>query len=300
MYINIVLYKYNIVLILYLNTILFNNIGGKNMESISYEDLNYEFLENNNHNQICIHKGDYKFYFKLHLKMNNKKVVVFSNGTINHQKSTPPVFMRSTWNEEINASCIYTDDPTIHETRLTIGWGIGRKDTHFLEEISTIIKKITDCLNVEDKNTLYYGSSAGGMMSMMLSIYHTSTKVVVNNPQMFVYNYLDGKPLSFLRQKFFKEYSQPEFIKKYITRLSVPHFMKVKNYIPQTLFILNKKSVQDFDKQYLPFIEFMRTEDVDESAIQYLIYTDKHSGHNPLNKTKTINIINSSLKGEFF
>src|SRR5699024_11421546 len=87
----------------------------KNKEIISYENLNYEFIDNNNHKQIYIQKDDYKFYFKLHLKMDSKKVVVFSNGTINHQKSTSPVFMRSTWHEEINASCIYTDDPTLHE-----------------------------------------------------------------------------------------------------------------------------------------------------------------------------------------
>jgi hypothetical protein len=269
------------------------------MREIKYENLDLEFLLQNNNNNFCIYKNNYDFHFKINIKDHNDKLVVFSNGAADRKRSELPLFMRHTWSEEINANCLYIDDRTIHDSKLMIGWGIGREDSHFLREVSLIVQKITQLLEIKSDSTFYYGSSAGGFMSMILSIKHRYSKAIINNPQLILKNYIDGKPLSFIRNNFFKQYSQEEFIKKFPDRISIPYLMNAQNYVPRVLYIFNRESLEDYEKQYLPFLEELSDYNIDQSKIEYLIYHHKSLGHNPLPKERTIKIINSALEKVF-
>lgn len=269
------------------------------MQTINYADLDLEYLLQNNNNKFCIYKGHYDFYFKINIKDNNDKLVVFSNGAADRKRSELPLFMRHTWSDDINASCLYLDDRTIHDSKLMIGWGIGREDSHFLREVSLIIKKITLLLEIKSDNTYYYGSSAGGFMSMILSIKHRYSKAIVNNPQIILNNYIEGKPLSFIRNNFFKKYTHDEFLNKFPERISVPYLMNEQNYVPRVLYIFNRESIEDYEKQYLPFLEELNQYSIDSSKIEFLIYHHKGLGHNPLSKDRTIKIINGALEKVF-
>lgn len=265
------------------------------MENIDYSDLSREFITNHQMTELCIIKDNIDYYFKVNLKVNSKQAVVFSNGAADRKKSELPIFMRSTWAEEINSNTIFLDDRTIHDSRLMIGWGIGRKEVHYLKEIGIIVKKILECLGIQNEDTYYYGSSAGGMMSMMLAIKHKGSTAVVNNPQMIPNNYAEGKPLNFIRNNFFKEYSKDEFLDIFRDRISVPYVIINENYLPRTLYILNRMSEGDFKDQYLPFTKILTEAGIDTSNIQYLIYSNQKLGHNPLPKNRTINLINAIL-----
>lgn len=269
------------------------------MESVDFNNLNLDFLLNNNNKEFCIIKNNYDFYFKLNFKNDTNKILIFSNGAANRKKSELPIFMRHTWSDEINANCLYLDDRTIHDSKLTIGWGIGREDTHFLNEVSLIIKKITNVLTINAEDTFYYGSSAGGFMSLVLSIKHRNTKAIVNNPQLILQNYIEGKPLSFIRNNFFKGFSQQEFIEKYQDRISIPYIMNQENYVPKMLYLLNRASLEDYNQQYLPFLERIKHYNIDSTNIEYLIYQHESYGHNPLPKDRTVKIINSALENNF-
>src|SRR5699024_9246621 len=119
----------------------------------------------------------------------------------------------------------FVDDRTIHDSKLMIGWGIGRENVHYLSEVSLILRKILKTLEISHDNCIYYGSSAGGMMSMVLAIKHRYSKAIVNNPQMITYNYMNGKPLSYIKNNFFEKYTYDEFIEKFRDRLSIPYLM---------------------------------------------------------------------------
>lgn len=269
------------------------------MNTITYSELDKEFLHENNNNEICIIKNDIDYYFNLNLKNDYDKVVIFSNGAADRKKSELPIFMRRSWADEVNASCIYVDDRTIHESRLMIGWGIGRENVHHLDEVGIILREILKILEYPDDKCFYYGSSAGGMMSMFLSIKHKSSKAIVNNPQMITPNYLDGKVVSFIRKNFFKEYTQEDFIEKFKDRLSIPHLIKQEEYVPKALYILNKLSESDYEKQYIPFVKELEESSVNTSNLEYLLYNNKGLGHNPLPKERTVKIINAALEGVF-
>lgn len=269
------------------------------MKTIDYLDIDKEFLMNNKNDEICVLKNKIDYYFKLNITNKYEKAVIFSNGAVDRSKSDLPVFMRNTWSEEINANCIFVDDRTIHGSRLTIGWGIGREDVHYLNETSEIIKLMLNILNIKNDKSFYYGSSAGGTMSMMLSIKHQHSKAIVNNPQMMTYNYLDGKPLAYLRKKHFSNYTEEEFKENFKERISVPDLIKQKNYLPKCVYILNTESPIDYQKQYLPFIKELNDSGISTKNIEYLLYNNKGLSHNPLSKDRTIKIINAALESVF-
>lgn len=267
------------------------------MQTVEYSKINKEVLINNNNKEICILKNGVDYYFKLNLKADYDKVVVFSNGAADRNKSELPIFMRHSWANEVKASCIYLDDRTIHGSSLMIGWGIGREKVHHLDEVGMIVRKFLNRLDIKHSDTYYYGSSAGGTMSMILAIKHKYSNAIVNNPQMITSNYLHGKPLNYIKNYFFKSYTQEEFMENFKDRLSVPYLMNIENYVPKTLYILNKLSKIDYEEQFLPFSEEIESYDINNSKIEYILYNNKGLGHNPLPKEKTIRLINATLDG---
>ena len=159
------------------------------METLYFENIKYNDLIINNNQTVKILKDNIDFYIHLNLKENNEQLIIFSNGAIDPNKSKPPVFMRHSWHEDFNASCIFIDDRTVHNNNLRIGWGVGSEDRHYLMDYSDIAQMIANTLSIQPENTYYYGSSAGGFMSMYLATLHKDTKAIVNNPQCYVDKY---------------------------------------------------------------------------------------------------------------
>lgn len=267
------------------------------MNEIKFENLAKLEHMNINNQEYSIEKDGTKYYFRLKINSKFKNIVIFSNGAVLRSKSELPVYSRYTWADEVNSNCIFIDDKTIHESNLSIGWGIGRENKYYLDEISLIIKKIISCISIKSEDTYYYGSSAGGTMSMILGIKHRGSKVIVNNPQMILENYLEGLPLKYLVNKFFKNYSFEEFCQEFKNRISIPHLLTTENYIPETLWILNRHSKVDYEQQYLPFIKELDDAGINTMNIEYLIYNYKNLGHNPLSKSRTLKLLNSYVGG---
>lgn len=267
----------------------------KNIISVDFEDLNLDSLTNSNTNILKIRKSDVEFYLYVNLKAQSDKLVVFSNGAIDRSKKKPPIFMRSSWSEDINAHCIFVDDPTTHNSTLTIGWGVGKADHYYLKSISEIINKISILLNLKNNNVLYYGSSAGGTMSIMLATMHQQSQAVVNNPQAYTNRYLKGQVVERIRLKHFSELETTELLNTFPARFSITECFKNHNYIPKVLYVFNGYSFTDYEKQYIPLIEELRTTDFDISKIEFLMYHDKKLKHGPLPKSRTIKLINDSI-----
>ena len=263
--------------------------------SIEYDELNYSVLKSVNNNILWIDKLDIHFYIRINLKENNDKLVVFSNGAIDRSKKSPPIFMRSSWAEEINAHCIFVDDPTIHNSLLTIGWGIGTENHYYLKTIHEILSRISLLLNIENTNVLYYGSSAGGTMSVMLATMHKGSSALVNNPQAYTYKYLKGQVVEKIKLKHFPNWDTAQLISTYPERFSITACFKKNNHIPNILYVFNGYSFTDYDKQYIPLSEELRSSSFDISNIEFLMYHDKKLKHGPLSRDRTVKLINANL-----
>jgi len=268
------------------------------MEEINYLDLNYDFLIKNNNDEIRIIKEGIDFYFKINLNLESKYIIAFSNGAVNPKKSKPPIYMRSKWGAEFNASCIFIDDRTIHDLPINLGWGIGTTERHYLVDYSEIVKTITYLLQYENENVIYYGSSAGGFMSMALASYHKGSIAIANNPQTYVHNYLPVH-VDKMYKAIFPKLNKNEILKKYGNRFSLLNIMTKNKYIPKTIYLQNRLCKSDMEMHLRPFYKNADKFNVNLENINTIIYNDKLSGHSPLGKSKTVKYINNLIENNF-
>src|SRR5699024_4245370 len=114
-----------------------------------YESLESITLAKDEMQELKIRKGRHTYCMKVHLKSPHKKCIIFSNGAVDPKKNKPPIYMRSSWTGDIDASTIFIDDPTLHGTNLRLGWGQGSSDTFHLEEIADILENLLDKMDVQ-------------------------------------------------------------------------------------------------------------------------------------------------------
>lgn len=264
----------------------------ENLKNIKFEELHKGNVLFNQQIELKINKGGIDFYIRYHLKSNSDKLIVFSNGAFNKKKGVLPVFNRYTWSNSFDENCIFIDDKTIHNTDLILGWGVGTKNRYYIQDYSEIVKKITEILFIKANDVYYYGSSAGGYMSIMLAVRHQESTAIVNNPQTIVYNYFPYIVKN-LFDELFPGMSKKEVIKNYNLRLSLSAVMKKRNYIPNLYYLQNREVEFDMNNHFKPFYERLNKHGLDTSPIKYILYSDKVLGHNPISKNETIDFIKS-------
>ncbi|TDM50811.1 hypothetical protein ETI06_02205 [Macrococcoides goetzii] len=268
------------------------------MHKINFDALNLDFLTHNNNQHIIIEKEGIDFHFKIALKVGSDKLVVFSNGAVNPSKKKPPIFMRSNWSEEMEYNALFIDDRTIHGNNLRLGWGVGTNERHFLIDYSEIVKKIISLIDINDSNTFYYGSSAGGFMSLVLATMHDKTIAIVNNPQTYVYKYYESAYKA-MYKKVFPDMSDVEIHKTYSDRLSITSILKKHRRTPKTYYFQNRLCKTDMENHVTPFMKNLDKYNIKSEPIHFILYNDKDSGHNPLSKEKTLKYIDMIVNREF-
>lgn len=256
------------------------------------EDLNNIKIKFNKKMEIHYTSDNFTYCFLIVLKKHSEKLLVLSNGAIDPKRSKPPVYMRSKWSDEFDASHIFLDDPTIHKNKLRIGWGQGAEDEFVLEVYSEIIKLLTKKIAVEDKNVYYYGSSAGGFMSMILSSMHEESNTIVNNPQTDVIKYVESASKPLIENV----YGDVEYAyKNYAHRLDVIKAFKYYGYTPNILYVQNRLCSPDMQKHYFPYMQKYSKAKLDMEKTSTLFYHNKKAGHSPLGREDTVKLINSKM-----
>ncbi|WP_414043566.1 glycosyl transferase [Macrococcus sp. EM39E] len=266
------------------------------MNTINFEDLNKKFIIKNNNLAIKVIKDGIDFYFKLALKDKFQPLVVFSNGAFNTSKATPPVFMRNSWHEEYEFSAVFIDDRTVHNNSLRIGWGVGTKDRHYIKDYYEVIAKICDIINKESKDVYYFGSSAGGFMSIYLATLHKGATAIANNPQTYVTRY-NKIAVDKLFKSVFPDMLETDIKKKFAVRFSLINAMKRNGNTPRIYYIQNARCVGDMKKHCEPFMEALKKYSIPSRKIQFIFYNNDKMGHDPISKEDTIRMIHSIVKG---
>lgn len=267
------------------------------MKEVNFANLDKDFLNTSNHQVIKIEKDNLHFYFKVELKESDK-LLIFSNDALNPGTSTKPIFTRSNWHEDFNANCLYIDDLTIHNTDLRIGWGMGTTERFYLEDYSDIAKRIASLLEIKDEDTIYFGSSSGGFMSMMLATLHKDSSAIVNNPQAYVNRYTRVF-VKRLYEQIFPDMEEKYILKKYAKRFSVTNLMRLENHVPKILYIQNRLHKPDMDTQYYPFCRMLDKYEMDRRKVNFLLYNDELSGHDAISRKMTKVIVNAYLNNTF-
>jgi len=127
------------------------------------------------------------FEFLINHRSESKTAVIFGTGGI--KLGTPnPNFHRHMWKNELPCTGIWYADPTIYDTELSLGWGYGRNDRWYLQDIAFLLRIILTKLNINERDTLFFGSSGGGTTASYLAAIFGS-KATVINPQLNVLCY---------------------------------------------------------------------------------------------------------------
>ncbi|VXA78568.1 MULTISPECIES: hypothetical protein [Aeromonas] len=215
------------------------------------------------------------FSLYMSIKSNSDKLIICSPGAIDATKVTPPYYHRWSWANKFPESTIVISDPTLETGRFNIGWFLGNKNQYSLVKFVNIISHIASQLNVDRANTIFYGSSAGGFSSLVMSAYLKGSKAIVQNPQIDIKKY-HGSHYSELIKNNFDNNDVP------IERTNVISIFEKQNYIPSIYYIQNIYDSHHFDTHFKIFLDGVTTikkKITINSDIIFDLYSKKAQGH---------------------
>lgn len=150
---------------------------------------------------------------------------------------------------------IFYNDPTLYNNpKLTLGWCIGKNDEWYLPVISDIIRILASKNNIKPKNILFYGSSAGGFTSIMLSTLIKNSASIVNNPQIFILKYVESQ-VNHMLNACFDNLELEKVLTYYKYRFDAVELFKHEKYVPYITYLVNMDSRLD-TIQLIPFINY--------------------------------------------
>lgn len=225
---------------------------------------------------LSILSNDIKFDFLIKFLKQADDVLIMGSGSYDVNKMSPPIFQRHGWIEEFKETVIIYNDPTLYIGKISLGWGNGTKDRHFLHEISEFLRILLEKMYYKFENTFLYGSSAGGYMAMVLAGYLKGATAIVNNPQTIVGNFWP-KPVQSMIEASYPGMTLSEVNEKYPERMNVIEFFKSINYIPKIHYLQNITASRDVEKHLMPFISGLNklSQQKATEKINIKLYSDK-------------------------
>lgn len=267
---------------------------------VKYEDLDKLEYPKNELVYLIVEYENFDYEFLLKDLDQSDKLTVLGSGAFNKDKGydrTGPWFNRWSWT--FDDSALYYHDPTLYLADDIFGpWGLGTPETWYLEKISIIISKLAEVIGVQNNDILFYGSSAGGFTSLMLSIMVRDSVCLAEVPQFDITSW--GSFWRPLKNASF-DMDDKEFIEKYGNRVSVMKLIQEKEYVPNAYILMDCSAEYDFTRQYLPFFKRLNNfkYDLKGNSMKLIIF-GKNMGHSALPKDVVLSIIRYVRLNEFY
>ncbi len=241
---------------------------------------------------LSVNSQDVNFEFLIKIKESANKLLIMGSGAYDPNRMNPPVFQRHAWIDDFEETVIIYNDPTLYLDKITIGWGQGTIERHYLREQSQILDILIKKLNFHNEEVYFYGSSAGGFMSLMLAGFIKGSKAIVNNPQTVVMNFWPA-PIRDMLNACYPSLSKEEVEERFLYRINVVEFYKKVGYVPPIYYLQNISAKRDIEKQFTPFIESLKSvsDELFSNMLNLSLYANEEQGHKPMNKKETIEII---------
>lgn len=250
-----------------------------------------------------------KYEFLIRINPNSSHLVVMGSGAMNfnEKRIDPPYFQRHSWIKDMDDSLIFYNDPTLYlNNKLLVGWGQGTKDRFYLIEIAAILKLIMAKAKIPQKNVIFYGSSAGGFMSLILAGYVRESIALVNSPQTSLTKWIKT-PVRQVFECSYPDQTEEDIAKEFQERIDVITFYHLINYVPKIYYLQNSFCEIDMLGHLIPFINGIQKINpmslVNQVKVD-LYFLPKHgvrkdlAGHGAVGKAETLYYINK-VKTEF-
>lgn len=283
------------------NTISKNEEKNK-LKKLPYpvEKIDYYDLENYNIKKDLLYilevkKDNVKYEYLINRKNGCDKLIVFNNGAIAGGNVRFPVFQRHSWANILKTSSVFCMDPTLYINDLSVGWGVGKNENYYLENSSLILKKIIKKMNISLEDTVIYGTSAGGFISIIMGIFLKGATVVADNTQLDVSNWAFISAVDCVLDYCFDNIGTAL---RYPERFSVVESFIKHNYVPKIYLHVNLCSKVDNSMQLVPFLQKIETmKNVSEyNNIEITLHYEEKKGHDGLSQEEALNTIYKILK----
>lgn len=260
------------------------------VEKIDYYDLEKYKIKENLLYILEVKKDNVKYEYLINRKIDNDKLIVFNNGAIAGGNVKVPVFQRHSWASMLKTSSVFCMDPTLYVNDLSVGWGVGKNEDYYLENSSLILKTIIQKMNIKLEDTVIYGTSAGGFLSIIMGIYLKGAKVVADNTQLDVSNWAFISAVDYVMEYCFDNIGTAL---KYPERFNVVEAFIKYNYVPKIYLHVNLCSKVDNSMQLAPFLEKIETmKNVTEyNNIEVILHYEEKKGHDGLSQEEAIKFL---------
>ena len=264
------------------------------VEKIDYDDLENYVIKENFLYILEVKKDQVKYEYLINKKNDNNKLIVFNNGAIAGGNVKVPIFQRHSWANILKTSSIFCMDPTLYINDLSVGWGVGKNDNYYLENSSLILKTIIHKMNIRLEDTVIYGTSAGGFLSILMGIYLKGSKVVADNPQLDVSNWAFISAVDCVLNYCFDNIGTAL---KYPERFHVIDSFIKNNYVPKIYLHVNLCSTVDNSMQLVPFLKKIEmVKGITEyQNIEITLHYDEKKGHDGLSQEEALKVIYNIL-----
>jgi hypothetical protein len=191
----------------------------------------------------------------------------------------------------LKTSSVFCMDPTLYLNGfLQIGWGIGKNENYYLENSSLILKKIIRQMGINLEDTVLYGTSAGGYLSILMGVYLKGAKVVADNAQLDVRNWIFKDALDSVLTFSFDHMGAAM---NHMERFSVVDAFVKHKYVPKIYLHVNLCSSADNSTQLVPFLKQMENlKDLGTyNDIEVILHFAPEKGHDGLGMDEAIQFL---------
>lgn len=239
-------------------------------------------------------------YFQRMVKDSDTLVVLLPGA---YERSKGPVqYQRYSWSEDFRCNVLAISDPTISVNNdLSLGWFQGVNSSNGIDDLHMFLEKYINDRSIKRENVLFFGSSAGGYVSLKMCEYFPRAMSVVINPQIYVDMYW-AKYVDALFRCCYPDLKKIQVVRQFREKLQVKS--KIAQHGPQRIWIYqNLKDDHHVNVHLNPFIESCQAKKLDivnpagetrvrkKSMVQVVYYNDDALKHTPPGRVQTIKMI---------
>lgn len=260
----------------------------------------------------------FKISFFFSPSENPEKLIFFFPGAYDRSKGSVQ-FQRHSWVTDYSdkCHCFFLDDPTVNENNsLSIGWFQGWRGINLEEGLVELVNQASLLLGIEEKDIVFFGSSAGGFVSLKMSQSFRKATVIAINPQIYL-NYFYPRLYNEMLAFSFPDASPDELARlvnenfcynpliSYNTENNLGRVCIFQNrydnfHLSNHLGLMIKKSDNKFPIEmfYLDKLEELGNY-IPNGKLNIYYYNDAEMGHNPPNRMNTRAIIRKVIEFDF-
>lgn len=244
---------------------------------------------------LRVMKNNVPYEDLMNRRSDSDKLIVFHNGAVAGGNIDVPVSQRHSWAKILKTSSVFCMDPTLYLNHfLQLGWGIGKNEDYYLENSSRILKKLIEKMGIKLENTAIYGTSAGGYLSVMTGIFLKGAKVVADNAQLDVRNWIYKDALDSMITFCFDNIGDALSYKE---RFSIIDAFEKYHYVPPLYLHV---SAADNSTQLIPFLKRAETMRgiCEYNDIEVFLHYEPQKGHNGINMEDAIRFLYGILESD--